>query len=856
MLADILEEVPLMSYHARTSDKITNEEIAHSDSVRSLAGECVVILRNDGTLPIMKPSGIALYGNGARHTIKGGTGSGDVNSRYVVNIDEGLRDAGFEITTDEWLDSYDAIVKKNIDDYMDGVRRKAAAKGVPEIMVMLEAGPEVPSIPPVEVKDDADTVIYVLSRDSGEGYDRKAVKGDYFLTDEEEAAFDIITSSYKRSILVLNVGGIVSLGGYADKFSSIVLLSQLGNLTGNICADVITGKSDPSGRLTDTWAFDYQKYPNSETFSHNNGNTDDEYYNEGVYVGYRYFDSFGVKPDYPFGYGLGYTTFDMKTVSVNADGISLTVKVSVTNTGSRDGKETVQIYVASPHEMLDKPYKELVAFVKSDVLSPGEEQILTAAFSLTQTASYCDGCESKVIEPGEYILLVGKNSEDVKPEAKFTVSDKIITEKLRNVFGGSGITDELKNPGKASVPSAEDIPVFDVDASAVKLFEAEYVDKREELEDNRCDEHLMLQDVISGKASVEELTAQLSVEEMAALCVGNYGPDPDLSQSIVGAASVQVPGAAAETIATYEESRGIPSMVLADGPAGLRLQPHYKTTVDGKKLPGGDIFGLSYTPFPADTPEDAVDYYQYCTAIPIATALAQSFNTDLIASMGKIVGEEMKEYFVHFWLAPGMNIHRNPLCGRNFEYYSEDPCLTGKCAAAMTNGVQTFGGQGTTIKHFCCNNQEVNRMFSNSHVSERTLRNLYLRGFEIAVKESQPYSVMSSYNLLNGTHTANNIGLCRNVLRDEWGFKGVVMTDWFTSQETELNDFRNAKYPISSSVECIRSGNDWQMPGCKKNVTDIIDAVRDGVLPKADLQFCASNIIRMAVECFKDGRSI
>ena len=230
---------------------------------------------------------------------------------------------------------------------------------------------------------------------------------------------------------------------------------------------------------------------------------------------------------------------------------------------------------------------------------------------------------------------------------------------------------------------------------------------------------------------------------------------------------------------------------------------------------------------------------------------------DLITQIGKIVGEEMQEYYVQFWLAPGMNIHRNPLCGRNFEYYSEDPYLTGMCASAMTDGVQFLGKGGTTIKHFCCNNQEVNRMYSNSHVTEQTLRNLYLRGFEIAVRRSQPYSVMSSYNLLNGTHTANHVGLCRSVLRDEWGFRGVVMTDWYTSQQVDgLSDVQGAQYPCSSSVECIRSGNDWQMPGCEKNVTDIIDAVADGTLPKADLQFCVCNILRMAVKCFKDGRSV
>ncbi|MBP5180692.1 MAG: glycoside hydrolase family 3 C-terminal domain-containing protein [Clostridiales bacterium] len=844
-----------MSYHARTQDSITPSEKAHSEAVRKLAGECAVILENNGILPVENPSSVALFGNGARHTIKGGTGSGDVNSRYVVNIEQGLEEAGFSITTDNWLSKFDDSFDAHIKEYMAEVDRRVKATGMHPAMVMFELVPGVASIPKITEEDaeGADTAIYVLSRDSGEGGDRTAAKGDFYLADDEVAAFDFMTSHFKNTILVLNTGGIVSLEGFKDKFSAIIQLSQLGNLTGNIAADVITGKADPSGRLTDTWCFDFGKYPNGENFSHNNGDTNDEYYKEGSYIGYRYFDSFAVKPDYPFGYGLGFTTFKIEPVSVEVDGLEVVVEYKVTNTGARAGKEVLQLYVASPHVKLDKPFKELVAFAKSDSIEPGASGSIKLSFSLAQIASYCTKCECKVLEPGDYILLAGKNASDVAPIARFTVNERIATEHLRNMFGDSGIEDEYTNPGIVPAPDASGVKVFVIDASGVVTREPDYIDSREELVDLRQTETIRFEDVVAGKASVEELTAQLSVEEMARLCVGDYGADMIQSANIVGSASKQVPGAAAETITTYLKSRGIPSMILADGPAGLRLQPHFKTTKDGELIPGGEVFGLSYNPFPEDTPSDAVDYYQYCTAIPIATALAQSFNMDLIKTMGTIVGEEMKEYFVHFWLAPGMNIHRNPLCGRNFEYYSEDPLISGKCAAAMTDGVQALGGQGTTIKHFCCNNQEVNRMFSNSHVSERTIRNLYLRGFEIAVRESQPYSVMSSYNLLNGTHTANHVGLCRNVLRDEWGFEGVVMTDWYTSQENQFGDYVKAVYPISSSVECIRSGNDWQMPGCEPNVTDIINAVAEGTLPKADLQFCTANILKMAVKCFSDG---
>ena len=266
--------------------------------------------------------------------------------------------------------------------------------------------------------------------------------------------------------------------------------------------------------------------------------------------------------------------------------------------------------------------------------------------------------------------------------------------------------------------------------------------------------------------------------------------------------------------------------------------------------------GDSFAPFAPDLdPAEVDDYYQYCTAIPIGWALAQSWNEELVAQAGDMVGAEMEQFHVDLWLAPALNIHRNPLCGRNFEYYSEDPVLSGKTAAAMTNGVQKHPGKGTTIKHFAVNNQEENRYFTNAHVSERALREIYLRGFEIAVKESHPFSIMTSYNLLNGVHTANHRALIQGMARDEWGFDGVVMTDWFTSQEVPLITGKyKAKYPISASTGCIYAGNDIQMPGCQKNVDDLVEAVRTGeekdgyTVTLADLQFNAANVVRIALK--------
>ena len=360
-----------------------------------------------------------------------------------------------------------------------------------------------------------------------------------------------------------------------------------------------------------------------------------------------------------------------------------------------------------------------------------------------------------------------------------------------------------------------------------------------------------LTDVMAHSAGMIELVGDMSDEELAALCVGSFDRG-DIDEDSVWAASTTVPGAAAESTGRFYKNRRIPPMVLADGPAGLRLQPHFKATADGRLLPGGEIFNLAKTPFPEDTPEDALDYYQYCTAIPIATAIAQSWNETLAQSLGDIVGYECEKYGVNLWLAPGMNIHRDPLCGRNFEYFSEDPLLTGKIAAGETRGVQNHSGVAVTIKHFCCNNRETNRMFNNSHVPVRALRDIYLKGFEICVDESKPLAVMTSYNLLNGVHTAANYELIQNVLRDEFGFEGVVMTDWFSSFPVE--DIRNmgegldAIYPEAVSHMCVYAGCDWQMPGCQANIDDIVHSVAQGRLSRGDLQNCALNIIRFILK--------
>lgn len=813
---------------ALKTDEIQNYEIEHQEEVRRLAGECMVILENDGVLPLQAGTKkIALFGTGARHTIKGGTGSGDVNVRENISIAQGLERAGFKFVTEGWLDQYDRLYANAQEAYAKKLNEFTEKTGKPSMLYAFEnpfEEPEQPEITEADVKEadvkEADAAIYVISRNSGEGKDRRAEKGDYYLSDRELQNIRFMTEHYKNCIVLLNVGGVIDLTALKaiEGVQAIMLVGQTGNMGGYAVADVLTAKTIPSGKLTDTWARSYEDYPSSATFSHRDGNLDDEYYSDGIYVGYRYFDTFGVMPLYCFGYGKSYTEFEIKTMNVTADEKQVQVEVEVTNIGDKyPGKEVVQVYYSAPDGIMEKPTQELAGFAKTKLLAPGEKDVVTITFATIDMASFDAYDAAWVMEEGEYTIRVGNSSRNTEAVAVIDLDEQVTTLQLKRLMRDTIAVRELHHM----------IPIFDIEfdfgvpaipfrimlqAENFKKELVEYEVMRRTLMDKRKDEVLTLEDVKAGNATLDELTAQLTVEEMAELCVGTERRNGD--GNVIGSASSCVPGAAGDTTSNLLETRKVPNLIQADGPAGLRLE-----------IP--------------------------CTAIPIATTLAQSWDMDLIHRMGELVGEEMKQLHVDLWLAPGMNIHRNPLCGRNFEYYSEDPVLTGLCAATETKGVQSQKGKGTTIKHFAGNNQEDNRMFTNAHISERALREIYLKGFEIAVKTAQPYAIMTSYNLINGVHSANNYDMLQNIARDEWGFEGLVMTDWYTSQDTtEMGMVSpSGKYSHSSSVQCIKAGNDLQMPGCQQNVDDIVEAVNEGKeITKADLQRCAKHILSVALK--------
>ena len=806
---------------ASYSGEITWREQENLRIAYEAACEAMVLLKNDGTLPLHTKK-IALYGPGASMTIKGGTGSGEVNERHSVTILEGLEDRGFEITTKNWIADFEAGYAEAEAAYKIEKKKRVNLLKPNSIMEMLFDNFRAPvgrAITEEDVRNsDTDTCIYVLSRQAGEGGDRKAEKGDLFLTDEEMDAISFCAEKYEKFLLVINCGSAMDMA-FADKIpgiNAILYLCQLGTEGGHAFADVISGVVTPSGKLSDTWAKQYSDIPFSQEFSYLNGNLKDEYYKEGIYVGYRYFDSFGVAPAYPFGFGLSYTDFVIRSAGVSAEGHNITVRADVTNAGgSYAGREVAQLYVSAPNGELHKEYQSLAAFGKTDLLAPGQRQTLDLTFDMASLASYRSYDASFVLEKGEYTLRLGNSSRNTMVIGTLLLEQDVIVSRHQNVCSCYSAEElqELAAPARAEETVAEGLPYILIDANSFKTVEFVYEEPAKHYD-----------------PKVDRFMADLSVKDMAEIVVGigMFG----------GETRFNLPGSVGNTTSKFWD-KGLANVALCDGPAGLRIQK--RSTVDkrGKVKPVEMALSIMdaipdvVKKFMVGNPEKDTVLYQYTTAFPVANALAQTWNTELMYRVGSAIYTEMKEYGCTFWLAPAMNIHRNPLCGRNFEYFSEDPFLTGAIAAAITQGVQQEEGYYVTIKHFACNNQEDNRNFVSSNLSERALREIYLRGFEIAVRKGNAKSVMTSYNKINGVYAPNSYDLCTKMLRNEWGFDGVVMTDWFSTGGNK-----------GSTALCMKAGNDLLMPGGGNYKQEILTGIKKGVISEEDLRRCCFNVIR------------
>lgn len=860
----------------QTTTDVSQDEIDHAQTSMDIAKEGVVLLENNNNaLPVASTGNIALFGIGSIQTTKGGTGSGAVNNRIVykdgtvvegeaiaTSILDGFKNAGYNVLTQDYLKGLDEANPHDTSGLGMGASNLADDTALNDVYTDDELA---------ELAKQTDTAFYTIRRNAGEGADR-VIENDYELSENELSNIKKLSATFDKVVVLLNVINIDASWFEESGADALVLVSNPGELGGDAIVSVLNGETNPSGKLVDTWAKSIHDWPSTEYFS--NINPDDpwgdkiEYYAENIYVGYRYFDKFNADAvQYEFGYGLSYTTFDIKVEEVTADAENVNVKVTVTNTGDKAGKEVVQVYFSAPDGTLDKPYQELAAYGKTDELAAGESQTMTISFKTSEMSSYSEEKAAYIMEAGDYVVRVGNSSRNTTPAAVISLDQEAVTEQLQNKMtldrggvypgGSSGeydsITEEenianynklleaFKEQGasgkslesgatdqatKISLAAADivtenpyeeagndgsgDVTVYvsattdedlagdtAYDFATNKEYKVNHVyfdkdgnettEKPEEMADYSSN---TLKDVADGKITMEQFVSGLTLMQMADLVEGgSKSPNADgqssggtspstkeAGQDIVDYTNeVGVNGQAGQTVGLYANTKSIPSMTNADGPAGLRISQSYE--------------GL-----------DGNQYYQYCTAYPVGTMIAQTWNTDLAYTMGLNVGQEMEHYGISQWLAPGMNIHRNPLCGRNFEYYSEDPLVAGLTGGTEALGVQSNKGVGVTFKHFAGNDQENSRNSQNDVVSERAFREIYLKQFEIAVKMSNPMGMMSTYGIVNGVPSANDHDLQEDILRTEWGFNGLVMTDWGGSGG------------MSDSL-AMHAGNDLIMPG-------------------------------------------
>ncbi|MBQ9227929.1 MAG: glycoside hydrolase family 3 protein [Eubacterium sp.] len=800
------------SVKAETARETKNRELA-----RRVAAEGMVLLENDGALPL-KAKKVSLFGSGARMTVKGGSGSGDVHERYSVSIEQGLQNTGFEIIHPLWLNRFDDKYAADKAEWKKSVEQKIKGYGPARTMKMFDIIHENPMPYPApvliledELSDKTDTAIYVVSRQAGEGSDRRNIKGDYLLSDIEEKNLQILSEHYPKLILVINSGCLVDLSVLNRmNVSAVIYYSQGGCEGGNALANILCGAVSPSGKLTDTWAYRYADYPSADTFSYLSGDLSHNDYYEGIYVGYRYFDTFRIQPRYCFGYGLSYSKFELSSSVCSVNGTVITLQTTVKNSGTVKGKEVVQLYLSKPCAALHNERRTLVAFAKTKALSQGETETVTLTFDLAKEGKFDTEKGAFVLEKGEYGLFIGNSLDNSAAVSVVTLGDTIITEEVKRAFDAPAF--EELTPEISHIAYDESLPRIPMDTAAFATQKHSYNDIK-----------------YTPSDKVRNILQSMNDKELISLCVGGgYNIKP----------FINVPGAAGMTC-TKLLKKGIPNIVLSDGPAGINIMQATSIQKNGTpRYPEGlpEDWNWGYlkhlAPLVKAKPNQGRLLYHYMTAFPCETLQAQTWNTALIEEVGKAIGEEMLEVGVTVWLAPGMNLHRNPLCGRNFEYYSEDAFLSGKLAAAITRGVQSFDGIGVCIKHFCCNNQEDNRDGMSANVSERAIRELYLKGFRIAVSEAKPLTLMTSYNQLNGTYTPNHKALVNDILRCEWRYDGVVMSDWNTTDKC-------------SHATAINIGNDLLMPGNQRVMKSVLADYQNGKLNRQSLMNSATRVLTL-----------
>lgn len=755
------------------------------DTAAKMVSEGIVMLKNENNaLPLDTDKEVAVFGRIQFRYYKSGTGSGGmVNVTKVVNILDGLIDNGVKVN-EKLLGTYRKWDKENPFDLGEGWGGEPwSQKEMPLDEGLVK-----------ETAKSCETAIVIMGRTAGEEQDNRLEAGSYLLSDDEIEMLTVVRKHFKKVVLLLNVGNIVDMTDINRIAPDAVLYVWQGGMTGGKgTADVLTGKVSPSGKLPDTIAYKASDYPSDANFGREENR---DIYAEDIYVGYRYFETFAKeKVLYPFGFGLSYTEFEIKTEKAEITEGAVKLSVSVKNVGSYKGKEVIEVYCEAPQGRLGKAARVLCGFEKTRELAPQEEQAVEIAVDIAKLASYDDsgvtGNKScYVLEAGEYKFYVGSDVRSAEYACIFEQGEDLVTERLTQSLAPVENFERIKPvcEGGAFSIGREAVPVSEVDESARRL------EKLPKEIAYTGDKGIKLWDVKNGKNTMDEFIAQLSDYDLSCIIRGEGMGSPRVT---AGTASAF--GGVSENLNGF----GIPAGCCSDGPSGMRLDC------------GTKAFSL-----------------------PNGTMIASSFNKELTSELFTFMGLEMAANKVDCLLGPGMNIHRHPLNGRNFEYFSEDPFLTGKMAAAELKGMAGAGVTGT-IKHFCANNRETNRHFIDSVVSERAIREIYLKGFEIAVKEGGASSVMTTYGRVNGLWTAGNFDLNTVILREEWGFKGFTMTDWWANinvrgKEPDKTDF----------AAMARAQNDVYMvcPDGEKNDDNTLDALENGGIERCELQRNAANI--------------
>ncbi|MEE1065565.1 MAG: glycoside hydrolase family 3 C-terminal domain-containing protein [Acutalibacteraceae bacterium] len=753
----------------------------HTELSRRAATEGMVLLKNeDNALPLAKGEKIALFGKATIEYIKGGGGSGDVNCPYIHNIYDGFsaKDVSVYMPLVDFYRDYVERESVNIPtqdqinatwDIVNAMEfcTKRDDMTYDTFASMHVKEPAVPDELISSAAEFADTAIITLSRFSAEGVDRRPIPGDYYLSDIEKDLIDKAAELFSKVVIVINSGAVIDCEYFAENDDvQAVLFGWQGGMEGGLAvADIICGDVNPSGKLADTIAKSYDCYPCKDDFWECFDHLD---YTDDIYVGYRYFET--ISPEcvrYPFGFGLSYSEFVIGNPMLCENDDKIIAVVEVKNEGNFAGKEVIQLYYSAPQGLLGKPAKELAAFRKTKLLQPGETEMIMLSFDVEDMASFDDlgkvGVSAYVLEEGEYEFYIGTSVRDAN-KADFIY-----------VVEDSYITDQLDSWCKPF--KLKKRMLADGTYEELPTGEEEYYYGENKPTGAVAPEKETKFDLVGEEISMDEFVAQFTLEELMDF-VGGQAPTGVANTGCFGGL----------------KRLSVPAVATADGPAGLRLDVE--------------------TGIPT-------------TAWPCATLLACSWNPDLIYEVGAAGGAEVRENNLGIWLTPAMNIHRDPLCGRNFEYYSEDPLLAGKCAAAATRGIQSQK-VAVSVKHFACNNKEANRFGCDSRVSERALREIYLKGFEICVREADPYTIMSSYNLINGQHTSESYELLTEILRNEWRFKGMVTTDWGVKNDP---------------VKEVKAGNDMKMHCGYPE--DLKKGIEDGRITRADLELCVKRILTM-----------